>query len=796
MIFASLIGRLSDRFTSHLIARRMRVAGVVNVNETDIGAIRQAQIRAVLSISTIMMAANIVNSSALLLIEVELGSLHFSTLMWAAIIFFFAAQNFRAARHFLRAPLRPTSSERGTGKIVITSVLLALFWCYPMLALLDEASLVEFAFISTMTAGMIAGGALSLYPVPLAAVSYTGILLAAALYAVLGGVTGHILPFMTIIIAFAVIILMAIHRHNGIFFLELAARIEAERQRDMTNLLLDTYHGEGGQYLWRATTNFDLITDAAPLLQMIGLKASVGQKTNLFDLLEIAGFSLPAADDGVQVPTADTLADLGGTGITIRKDGRVLKVAARQFGGSQLQASGYLGYVKDITAETLAAEERERLAMLDSWTDLLNYREFSKRGERMISRAAPGAYNLYLFIDADDLKTVNDQHGHAAGDQLILTISRQLTKTLPENALIARKGGDEFLALMQCRDAVHGETIVLELLRVLRSSFQFGKSDIAYSCCIGASISHSGQSGLAQMELEADRALYNAKSTGKRRARFYDAKIGAEIGRNRRLAMDLLTAIETNSLDVHYQPINGGPADAVLGAEALLRWTHPEFGAIPPLEILTLAREIGVSDQINELVLRKAAAVAANWPKDTFISVNLNASDLKTHGLADSILTLIRNQGLTPDRLWLEVTEAEALVDCEKVRANIVRLRAEGIVMAIDDFGTGYSSFSTFDQHDFDVIKIDRSLVAQSRTSVNSRIFLRSIHDLASANGCRVVAEGIETAEEMDAIRTIGFEFTQGFLFSRPMKASQITRLFTHDCSLQVSSDKPRPQIL
>ncbi|MGB3624320.1 MAG: diguanylate cyclase, partial [Henriciella sp.] len=502
-----------------------------------------------------------------------------------------------------------------------------------------SGSLIEIAFVSALTAGMIAGGALALYPVPLAALIFTSLLSLMALPSVFIGLDGQTVPFLIIMAAFICVVIYSIRRHTGMFLSELGGKLEAERQRDMVRLLMGTYQGEGGHCVWQSDDLFNLTTDPGPVVQMFGLEQESGVPGNLARLVQ--GSAARAYDPG----DAEALARILNQGrsrestfdITfVTAAEQVFRLVGRSASAAPNALPGYHGYLKDITGEVRANENVYRLATRDTLTDLLNYPEFMRRGRALLEGVepeVPAPISLFLFIDADNLKTINDTYGHAIGDHLIATIAGRLTTLLPKRCLICRKGGDEFLALTTCRSEEEAGMIAQAALSDLMGGFTIEKRDLPLSCCIGASINHGRKTSLERMELEADRALYHAKSQGKRQLKIYDAEIGAAIGRTRVLAHDLVLALARRELHLAFQPIVRAEDGGILGAEALLRWTHPEFGMISPEEILTLAKREGKSAAVSQFVLRKAVATAKSWPDEIFVSVNFSAADLRHRNL-------------------------------------------------------------------------------------------------------------------------------------------------------------------
>lgn len=787
MTLALGLGRLSDRLTMRFLGYAEIASPTSSVQAEELSIIRCAQLGAVMSLSRAMMIANICNAAALVLLGWRHGSLTPSTCIWSALVLVFAGYGLFSAHRFLRSTPRRNSSRRAPGKIVISSLMLAVIWTYPVLFLTLGGTTLEIVFICALTAGMIAGGALALYPVPLASLLYTGILSAAALPHVLIETNEQTLPFVLVIIGFTGVALSSVKRHAGLFLSDLLRILEAERHRDSINLLLESYQGSADQCFWRSDDDFRLKTSLDPLTNMLGLRSKADMPNTLPDLL------LSCAAQPYDTQTADVLPVLLGP-TTGRPDHFELMIVVNQNAifklvGQRAKADGgpfdgYSGYLKNVTAETRAQENIYRLATRDAMTDLLNYAEFTRRATAMLlsdERFGDSRMALFLFIDADNLKTVNDTLGHATGDCLLSTIAQRLRNNLPDGSLIARKGGDEFLALIQCKDHRNAEEISQHTLSSLNRTFQTAGNEVLLICSVGVSIHLGKKATLEQLELEADRALYHAKSLGKQQLTLYDSASGHQIGRDRVLARDLADAVHRGDFHLEFQPIVHNGTLKIAGAEALLRWFHPELGLVDPEKVVQLAAKRGNGSGLLDFVLRNACDAALSWPDHTFVSVNVVAGDLQRHNFAAQILVTLDELEFPANRLWLELTESELLENNSIVLDNLNSLRTAGIIVAIDDFGAGYSSLSYLDHFPLDVVKIDKSLVRNCYRRDSSRIIMKAIKDLSAVNDFDVVAEGIESAIELSTVIAAGIDLAQGFALFGPLSQGALVTLLARD---------------
>lgn len=780
------LGRLSDRLTERLLRMQSASASAELARDRQ-GFIRRAQFSAIMAISQPMMIANIGNALALVALEHYLGKLELLTLLWAVVVLAFAVLGYVNAGRLRSAAPRNTASVRAPGKIALSSLMLAVIWCYPLIFILPEGDLLEAAFISALTAGMVAGGALALYPVPLAGFIYITILSCVAFLMIVSTDALPPLPFGLVISGFGLVVAFSVRRHTGMFLSELVGKLDAERQRDMVNLLLDTYQGEGGQYLWRCDKCLNLTTAPDTLFLMFNLEPTKVRTTNLIELFHSAGAVAYDAQSSAAYSAIETLSDTAEANfeMTLRiQGGRILKLAGRRETGECSDRLGYLGYLKDVTMEVHATEKVYHLATRDTMTGLLNYREFIKRAatkleasNRELESSTETDTAHFLFLDADNLKTVNDNFGHAIGDRLIEKIAARLRDLMPQGSLLARKGGDEFVALFLAGNQVDATTLSAALMKGINRSFHYGEMEIPVSCCIGISKSESRTASLQTLELEADRALYFAKSQGKRQVRFYEKAIGQQIRRDRTLALKLEEAIKTDGLSLVFQPIVNLDTGEILGAEALLRWEHATFGAVSPEKTVAIAQAEGLGLALAEYVVLQASIQAKKWRPDCFVSVNLHSTDLQRGNFSQRVKDILKQTRFPPDRLWLEVTESESLRNSEDVQNNLNSLRAAGVRIAIDDFGAGYSSLSYLNFYPSDIIKIDKSIVRNCHRNDSNKIIVKALKSLATLSGFQVVAEGVENQSELSVLRENGFEMAQGFVFHKPMSSDRILEL-------------------
>ena len=426
--------------------------------------------------------------------------------------------------------------------------------------------------------------------------------------------------------------------------------------------------------------------------------------------------------------------------------------------------------VRDISERKEAAERIAHLAFHDSLTGLPNRSVFADHLAATVAKADEGAdHAAVLCVDLDGFKAVNDIYGHPAGDALLISAAQRLRACVRGHELVARLGGDEF-AVVQAGGGQPGHAGLLaqRIVEALSEPFALGQDTVRISASVGVALFPADAGDPESLVKNADMALYRAKADGRGTARFYEAAMDEALRRRRQLEADLRQAIGRGELELHYQPLADLESGSILGFEALLRWNHSQLGAIGPATFIPLAEESGLILKLGEWVLREACTEAGRWTPALKLSVNLSPIQFTQGDLAAEVEAILAETGLDPARLELEVTEGLLIKDAEKAILILERLKALGVQISMDVFGTGYSSLSYFRMFPFDKVKIDQSYIRDMIYNPQARAIIRSVIGLGRGLGMPVVAEGVETAEQLDALRAEGCDQVQGYLISRP----------------------------
>jgi len=473
----------------------------------------------------------------------------------------------------------------------------------------------------------------------------------------------------------------------------------------------------------------------------------------------------------------------------IRTDGQVRWVMTRsqttfEGEGEARHPVRTVGAVVDITERTRAEEKVAYLAYYDSLTGLANRRLLHERLERARAVSARNkTYGALLFIDLDHFKTINDTKGHEYGDQLLQIVAQRLGAVLRETDTISRPGGDEFIVILEeigmDRDqaAAHTKVTSDRILQSLSKTYFINDREYNGTASIGVVLFHGQEDKSDELLKRSDMAMYQAKKAGRGTVRFFDPLMQAAFEKRVKLEEDIRKAIHLDQFELHYQ-LRIGKGGRALGAEALLRWNHPERGRVSPGEFIPLCEESGLILPVGAWVLEAACRQLRAWEvheatRDLKLSVNISAKQFRQDNFVEQVMQIIAKSGIDPTRLELELTESIFLDNIEQSIDKMRRLREIGILFALDDFGTGYSSLAYLKKLPLNQIKIDQSFVRDIAVDKNDEVIIQTIIKMGQTLGLEVIAEGVETAEQHRMLEQYGCENFQGYLFGRPVPIAE-----------------------
>ncbi|HCX83367.1 MAG: hypothetical protein A3E00_07510 [Curvibacter sp. RIFCSPHIGHO2_12_FULL_63_18] len=462
-----------------------------------------------------------------------------------------------------------------------------------------------------------------------------------------------------------------------------------------------------------------------------------------------------------------------------------VSVSGAPFFDAQGVFCGYRGVGRDITARKTAEEKIERLAFYDVLTGLPNRRLLIDRLQQVLALAArDGHYGALLFIDLDNFKDLNDTRGHDVGDLLLQQVAQRLLACVRAADTVARLGGDEFVVMLHSLDtdaaqaSAHVELVGKKVISSLNQAYLLGAAEHHSTPSIGITLFAQQHQTVDELLKQADLALYEAKAAGRNTMRFFDPAMQALVAQRTALELDLRHGLQRQELVVYYQPVVDA-ARRVVGAEALVRWQHPQRGLVSPMEFIPVAEQTGLIIPLGAWVLEMACRQLAQWAQQVetealTVAVNVSARQFRHPDFAQQVLDLLHKTGANPLRLKLELTESLLLSDTQDAILKMSALQAVGVGFALDDFGTGYSSLSYLKLLPLQQLKIDQSFVRDVLTDPNDAAIARTVLALGKSLGFSVVAEGVETEGQRDFLLDNGCSLFQGYLFGRAVPVQQL----------------------
>ncbi len=447
----------------------------------------------------------------------------------------------------------------------------------------------------------------------------------------------------------------------------------------------------------------------------------------------------------------------------------------------------------------VAEDQLRYIATHDSLTDLPNRTMFNAGLRHALQQGA--RYNrgiAVLFIDIDRFKVINDSLGHSAGDRLLQDCAKRLSECLRESDTVARLGGDEFVVMVENftapRDAI---AVAQKTLTNIAKPFFVDGQEFLVSASIGISTFPEDGADAETLLKNADIAMYRAKDQGRNNYQFYSAQMNKHTFERLAMESSLRRALERNEFVLHYQPKLDLRTGAIAGVEALVRWQHPDWGMVSPGQFIPLAEETGLIVQIGEWVLKTACEQSRKWRDQGIpamrVAVNLSARQFGQKTLLSDVAKIIADSGLTPECLELEITESLVMHNPEHAAETLHKLKAMGIALSIDDFGTGYSSLAYLKRFPIDCVKVDRSFIKDIPNDSDDMAITKSVIALGHNLRLKVVAEGVETADQREFLRSNGCDELQGFLFSKPLPGEEVTKLLkSHSAKSSLNVVEPR----
>jgi diguanylate cyclase (GGDEF)-like protein len=423
------------------------------------------------------------------------------------------------------------------------------------------------------------------------------------------------------------------------------------------------------------------------------------------------------------------------------------------------------------------------MAHHDALTDLPNrVLLYDRIGRQMAQTRRNQRVMALLFIDLDRFKNVNDSLGHQAGDRLLQAVARRLIGCVRDADTVARLGGDEFVVVLsEINSPEDAANVAQKVLEALSQPFRIADQDLHITPSVGICTFPRDGEDVETLMRNADIAMYHAKEMGRNNYQFFTAEMNATAHQRLALENDLRRALERSEFILHYQPQLDLKTGEIVGFEALVRWRHPDRGMVPPSQFIPVAEDTGLISRLGEWVLQQACAQAAEWQKAGYahlqVAVNLSAQQFRREDIAETVARALEHTGLPAARLELEITESVMIQQPEQAVVKFGQLNAMDVQLSIDDFGTGYSSLSYLKRFPIDKLKIDQSFVRDISTDPDDAAIVTAIIAMAHSLGLEVIAEGVETAEQLAFLKVLGCDKAQGYYFSRPVPAQEFLNL-------------------
>ncbi|EPR18878.1 diguanylate cyclase [Sphingobium indicum IP26] len=666
-----------------------------------------------------------------------------------------------------------------------TGLLHGLIWAACMMSLSAGHGAAQSVAHWTLISCIMVCGAISYAPTPLAA---TGFLLPCIVG--LGALFDprDQAPLLALATSYALSLLVGCFLYARTFARQHSASVQLEEKSEVVSLLLREYEHGASDWLWQTDPARRLSGVSPRLAEMLGRAPAEAEGVLLVELL--AG---NAWESGLFPTELHELADhlkrresFSNIVLPVELDGKVrwweLSASPRYDDGGAFL--GFRGVGSDITEQRESAERIAQLARFDPLTGLPNRTHLRDVLDQAMGGGMAGAARAggcaFLMIDLDRFKAVNDTLGHQIGDKLLTQVARRLRHICSGAEFCGRIGGDEFAVVIPQLGETHGvDKLAARIINGLSAPYQVEEHTLYVGASVGSAVSPQDGRESEALIRSADLALYRAKGDGGGVHCAYEPQLHVQAEERRQLELALRDALEKKQLHVLFQPVVEAQAGAVVGFEALVRWTHPDMGPISPAKFIPVAEEARLIGPIGEWVLRTACKEAACWPEDVRIAVNVSAEQLAHPSFVGAVVSALAQSGLEARRLELEVTES-VFVNADTGALKILdQLRGLGVRLSLDDFGTGYSSLGYLSRTRFDTIKIDRSfVVGASNNKAESLAIIRAVVTLADSLGMATTAEGVETEAELAMVRGLGCRKVQGFYFGRPMPAADAAALF------------------
>lgn len=753
----------------------------VGQDANDPAEFRAHQLKAILEMTPLMMAVNIVN--ALIICYVLTGKPSAdAAYIWAGTIFLFAFNGLFSWRKSNLHVFPRKISSRALKKVTLNSTLLGLMWGALPIFVYPGGDLTSQLTVIAFVGGMMGGGCFALYVVPHAVVGYLlglSSTFATSLFLNNGPADSGVALLLTV---YCLSLIITSMNAAQTFAANKVSESKVEEQASIIGLLLKDFEENASDWLWETDRDGNMIRGAQRFYEATGVDQILIEQ--IATIRKIDHFQKATTLKGkgfsnflriLQSKNSFNYLEL----YVVNNENREvwLSLSGKPLLDVDGGFIGFRGVASNITSDKQSKERIAYLAHNDALTGLVNRAHFTQALERCFEnrRIDEGAQFSVFYLDLDGFKLINDTKGHNAGDQLLVEVGARLKKTLRESDLVARLGGDEFAILRRNEISTPSLSLLAEqLIFEIAKPYDVDNHQVTIGVSIGIALAPQDGSNVEALLNSADLALYRAKEEGKGTFRFFETKMDEVVRDRRVLEQELRGALAANQFELHFQPFVSAVDDTTGGFEALIRWNHPIRGQVPPSDFIPLAERTGLICEIGDWVLLEACRTATTWPDHMTISVNLSPQQFQNGRIVTSTRNVLAETGLKPSRLELEITEGLFVDNTAEALVALTELKKLGVMTSLDDFGTGYSSLSYLLKFPFDKLKIDQSFIRSIENDKIARDILETIAKLGKILNLSVTAEGVENADQALFLSTMCCNQMQGFHFGRPIPSNQI----------------------
>lgn len=714
-----------------------------------------------------------------------LGSIAWYWLVgWVLVLMLVHVRGSQSERNLMDADRRPVAQSE-LRKQLVFAVVRGAVWSVPIIFFAPYGTLEQCLTLVIIYAIFVAIAVQLMIVPPLVALSSLSIMLAAGI----GLTIATQLWMFTVGIIFysAISVIGLIEVARAHYAARIAQSGMAEKQ-EVVSLLLREFEENEADWLWEIDTSRRLRNVSPRFAYSLGCAQSEAEGLALLEL--IAGDNWESGDFPVSLhDLADRLKNRENFSnflvqVTIKGEERWWEMSGTPMRNEKGRFTGFRGVGSDVTERRQSSEKIEYLARFDTLTSLPNRLQLTESlGEALHHAAQWRSRCALLMIDLDRFKAVNDSLGHLTGDKLLAQVSSRLQALMSENLICGRLGGDEFAIVI--RDASHPDfvrTVAREVINALSEPYKVDQHTLYVGASVGSAIGPRDGRTVEELMRNADLALYRAKDAGGGEHCKFEPSLHASAEERRQLEVSLREALGRDELVLHYQPVVDARSQSIVSFEALVRWDSADHGFVSPGKFIPLAEDTRLIVPIGRWVLFKACHEAMNWPDHVKVNVNVSPEQLLEPEFHQDVVDALSMTGLRPQRLEVEVTESIFMRDATIARNSLEQIMALGCSVALDDFGTGYSSLGYLRKLRFSTIKVDRTFVTGAAQGSNESLaIINAVVAMAKSMHMTTTAEGVETSEEAELIRSLGCDKIQGFYFGRPMTDKDAVKLFKNE---------------